>query len=224
MVYYKVGLLLILVLPTTAFSGIVVAPTRVIYDAESNAQNIMLKNNSKTTFLTSAKFEGNGQNHFAITPPITRIEAGEKSLLRIRAINTGQLPTNQESVFYYSITMIENDNNLTNKENRVAVASRYWFKLFYRPKKIGTPKNNNCNIEASQKKDQIYLNNNSPFFSTLVFFSVNGKKIRLKPEEAMIAPYSKNSYHFAGNASVIEWIRINDYGGTEEKCIITLSK
>ncbi len=217
--YFKVFILSIFFMPFVTAAGIIVTPTRLIYQENTKAQTVQIRNNSKLLFLASAVFEEKSQSYFAITPPIARLEAGETSILRVRNIDKKNLPLDRESVFNYSITLIANEEEKPNENNKVAVASRYWFKLFYRPDGIGSPKKNSCNLKLSNSGGVLYIENDSPFFSTLIFLGIDGKRISLSPEKAMIAPYSSQQIKSSKKINVVEWIRVNDYGGSEEKCI-----
>ncbi|EML9727409.1 molecular chaperone [Klebsiella aerogenes] len=218
MMKYKAFLFFLYIMPLISRAGVIATPTRIIYSENSKAHSVAIKNESENTFLASAIFEEKGRSFFTVTPPIARLKTGENMLLRIRGINTKELPTDRESVFYYSITMVPNQERTASQQNRIAMASRYWFKLFYRPNIIGTPLMNSCNLEFKNNNKKMDVKNNSPFYSTLVFLSVNGNRVFLSPEEAMIAPYSSQSISISTDASVVEWIRINDYGSLEKKC------
>ncbi|NPD52876.1 molecular chaperone [Klebsiella aerogenes] len=219
---YKAFLFFLFIMPVITTAGMIATPTRIIYDEGTEARTVVIKNESKSTFLASAIFDEKDRLFFTITPPIVRLDSGEKTVLRVRGIDTKSLPTDRESVFNYSITMIASEDSAAIQQNRIAMANRYWFKLFYRPHNIGKPHVNSCNLEFNIFNDGLYIKNNSPFFSTLVFLSTDGNRILLTPEEAMIEPYSSQQISTSADISVVEWIRINDYGGLEKKCTYSL--
>ncbi|HCR0085224.1 TPA: molecular chaperone [Klebsiella aerogenes] len=219
---YKAFLFFLFLMPVISVAGLVATPTRIIYDGSSEAYSVVIKNESKSTFLASAIFDEKGRPFFTITPPIVRLEPGEKTILRVRGIDTENFPTDRESVFNYSITIIASEDSKVMQSNRITMANRYWFKLFYRPQKIGKPQINSCDLEFNKMKGELYVKNNTPFFSTLVFLSTDGKRILLTPEKAMIEPYSSQQINISANVSFVEWIRINDYGGLEKKCNYSL--
>ncbi len=214
----KIMLSLALILPGTVFAGMVVSPTRMIYDTESSARTVTVQNNSTSAFLVSASFDGEGQSYFTITPPLVRVEPGDKTLLRIRATDTSHLPADKESVFYYTVTIIASGHKPDPQMSRLAVASRYWFKLFYRPKNIGQPDSARCDLTFSREADGLYVVNKTAFYTTLALITVDGQRVSLKPDTAMIAPYSTQLIRREGNASHVEWARINDFGGSENQC------
>ncbi|HEO1574324.1 molecular chaperone [Klebsiella aerogenes] len=219
---FKALLLFLYLMPVICLAGIIATPTRIIYDKSSEKHTVVIRNESESTFLASAIFEEKGQPFFTITPPIIKLRPYDKSILRVRGINTKELPKDRESVFNYSITMIASDDNKPLLQNRIAMANRYWFKLFYRPANIGNPHLNSCDLEFYKSEGKLDVKNNSPFFSTLVFLSTNGKRIFLTPDEAMIAPYSSQQIKISSDVKVVEWIRINDYGSLEKKCTSSL--
>lgn len=210
---------LLMIAPGIAVSGVIVTPTRIIYNENSTAQNIILKNNDEKNYLVSVFIEEKGQKWFVITPPIIRLEGGGKLMMRIRQLNNEGLPSDRESMFNYSITMIGSEKTPSKNMNRIAVASRHWFKLFYRPEKIGIPKKNSCSLGVDKVNGDLLLTNNNPFYATLAFLSINGKRVTLNSEESMVEPYSSRSFKIAGDISVVEWININDYGVGEDKCM-----
>lgn len=219
----KIMFFLALMQPLIAQANIVAFPTRIIFDSESVAQTVTLKNNGKRVFLASATFNGNGSEHFAITPPLVRIDAGDKTQLRIRATDTLSLPLDRESVFYYVVTMIAGDDRPDPQTSRVAVATRYWFKLFYRPTGIGRPASNSCDLIFTIKNSGLYAVNNTPFYTTLFSLAINGQRIELAPDAAMIAPHASQLVSHVDKVSQVEWARINDFGGSEKKCLFSFT-
>lgn len=209
-------------MPIASLAGIIATPTRIIYTTNNEKHTLVIKNESESTFLASAIFGEKGQPYFTITPPIIKLKAYDKNILRVRGIDTQKLPNDRESVFNYSITIIASDDNKPLQQNRITMANRYWFKLFYRPVNIGKPQLDVCDLTFIKSKGKLDVKNNSPFFSTLVFLSTNGKRIYLSPDEAMIAPYSSQQIDISSDVKIVEWIRINDYGSLEKKCTSSL--
>ncbi|MGL5970045.1 MAG: fimbrial biogenesis chaperone [Kluyvera sp.] len=213
-----VMLCLALVLSGIASAGMVATPTRMVYDEQSSAQTVAVKNSGTSAFLASATFEGKGTNHFTITPPLVRVDAGDKTLLRVRATNIARLPTERESVFYYAITMIASGEKPGEQDSRVAVAARYWFKLFYRPSGIGHPESGRCDLTFTRTADGLHAVNQTPFYITLSSFVVDGQRVSLTPDTSMIAPRTSSLMSRTRKASHVEWAWVNDFGGTEDKC------
>lgn len=206
----------------TVIAGMSATPTRLIYSEKDKSNTVTIKNTGKNVFLASAKIEGDGVNYFTITPPLIRVEPESKFALRIKKISIEKLPDDKESVFYYTVTMITGSEKPEHLANRIAIGSKFWFKLFYRPKKIGKFDSSRCDLVFNNTTSGIYVLNRTPFYSTFVYLAVDGVRVDLSPEQAMIAPNKSSYISKAKNAKTVEWSRINDFGGIENKCMFSL--
>lgn len=132
----------------TAQASVVVSGTRVIYPASQHDVSIQLTNNDPKPALVQSWLDS-GDSHqdpslstapFAITPPITRVEAGKKQLLRLTMISPTAVPTDRESVYWYNMLDIPAQNKAKANQNTMQVALRTRIKVFYRPEGLpGTP-------------------------------------------------------------------------------------
>ena len=214
-------LLAIFTWSTHALAGMVVTPTRLVYTQGVTSQTITVKNSGPKAFLASASMEGEGQNYFAVTPPLFRLEPGEKALLRVRRTGSERVSDSREQLFNYSITVISSSTQPEPEANRIAVASKYWFRLFYRPSAIGKPEPNKCDLKFKLNRDGLTAVNDSEFYSTLIHLALDGEIIRLSPEQAIIAPQSSRLISRKNNITRVDWARINDFGGADTQCAFT---
>lgn len=93
-----------------ANAGVVVGGTRVIYDGNKKEASVAVNNPDTTPYLiqswidTQNKGSDAGKIPFIITPPLYRLEGGQKNVERI--VLTGALPQNQESLYWLNIKAI----------------------------------------------------------------------------------------------------------------------
>lgn len=130
------GLIVSVLLSATAHAGIIIGGTRVIYPGDKREVSLQIENKDKMAYLVQSWVDGSGKDKgtFIITPPLQRIEAGEKNTLRIVRMSEA-LPENRESLQWINIKAIppvageESKNTL-----QIAIKSR--LKLIYRPSSL----------------------------------------------------------------------------------------
>lgn len=205
----------------TAFSAIALDRTRVVYEGSSKAISLNISNeNKQLPYLAQAWIEDHQQQKisgpFIVTPPIQRIEPGEKSMVRVSALpEVKALPQDRESLFYFNLREIPPRSD---KPNVMQIALQTKVKLFYRPASIvakpGTVWQKQLVLQQTAKGYQI--ENPTPYYITVV-----GIAAREKARESngfvpvILAPKSRTSVTSAVyDAPVVTYI--NDYGGRPE--------
>ena len=117
---------------TTANAGVIIGGTRLIFDGAKKEASISINNPDSTPYLIQSWIdmqEGNsGKAPFIITPPLYRLDGGQKNIERI--VMTGALPQERESLFWLNIKAIPSASKQTNSL-QIAVKTR--IKLIYRP-------------------------------------------------------------------------------------------
>ncbi|MEX6035543.1 fimbrial biogenesis chaperone [Providencia hangzhouensis] len=223
---YRALILLFSLITTTnvyAAGGVGLNATRIIYVQGENSVSVGARNNTNINYL--AKFSVSMNNDgsasktpFSVTPPLIKINSGATQDIRIFA-QPNSLPTDRESVFYFSATMIPaTDGPL--EGSAMNIGYNNIIKVFYRPSKLSiSPYDAYKNLEISSSSTGIIINNNSPYYISLNKLSVNGVKIDLnmKKRNTMISPFDSFSYITPANGrnGIVKWTVINDLGGEE---------
>lgn len=82
-----------------AQAGVIIGGTRVIYDGAKRETSLNISNPDSSPYLIQTWIEGNGANKapFVMTPPLYRLDAGQKNALRIMRV--GVLDETKESMY-----------------------------------------------------------------------------------------------------------------------------
>lgn len=220
-----IGLALLAAIPST-HAAISLDRTRAIYvgDAKSISLNIV-NENKELPFLAQSWLEN--EQHQKITsplvvlPPLQRVEAGERSVVRItKTPEAGRLPQDRESVFYFNLREIPPKSS---KTNVMQLALQTQIKLFYRPKAIVAPKGEVWQEKLVFRKSAggFTIENPTPFYITLTGITHQPQKqggdaisdfepVMLKPKSSESVKLRDNGL----NGFVVTYI--NDYGGHPE--------
>jgi fimbrial chaperone protein len=221
-------------------SGPYMAVSRVIYPEGARAGvSAVFKNNSTDDYLIQAfvvraneasglpaeKVEG-----FLITPPLTRVNAGENHTLRV--LRTGDsVPAGRESVFYLVVRLLPVGQ--AGPENvkggpHVNVVRALSSKIFYRPSGLpdGGVEGAARDLTASLTPQGVVLKNASPFWITLRNLSVGGKAVPGESLFRMIPPFGQQQWILppgvspAGDVKVA-WRAVGDSGFDTDEIAVT---
>lgn len=221
-----------LLCPFPAQSSIVIAGTRVIYDARESEAAIKLSNEGKVPALVQAWIDdGNAKAApaeiavpFTVTPPVSRIDPGKGQTLRI--LFTGEpLPPGKESVFWLNVMEIPPKPTGDEAEvNRLQFAFRSRIKLFYRPADLKSsageaPAQIAWRLVRAGNRQALEARNPTAYhvsFSTLEVTS-SGKTARFD-DGGMVGPGETKIFPLSGEVGTgtpgrIRYQAINDYGG-----------
>ncbi|KLD63945.1 fimbrial biogenesis chaperone [Dyella japonica] len=133
----------------SAYAGIQINATRVIYPAEQREVTLSMVNNGTTPLLLQSWVDDGDMKEspettkapFLLTPPMARVDAGKGQTLRIM-FTGANLPQDRESVFWLNVLEIPAKPKISEGEesgNYLQFAIRSRMKIFYRPK--GLPGN-----------------------------------------------------------------------------------
>lgn len=135
--------------------------TRLIFNGNEESVEVTVTNNDKKSpYLIHSWVENaNGEKinePLVALPPIQRIEAGNKTLIRLRGLaNIQNLPQDRESLFFLNIREIPPKSN---NKNALQFALQTRIKIFYRPENIvirkstlATPGTQNITISKEKK-------------------------------------------------------------------------
>ena len=114
----------------SATAGVIIGGTRIIFDGAKKEASISVNNPDATPYLIQSWIDdqdvGSGKAPFIITPPMYRLDSGQKNIERIVA--TGSLPQAKESLFWINIKAIP---SASKQMNSLQIAVKTRIKLIY---------------------------------------------------------------------------------------------
>lgn len=201
------------------FAAISLDRTRVIINESDNIVNVTINNDNKQLpYLAQAWLEDNKMSKLtkgpiALTPPVQRVEPGERSLITLTTTAFAkQLPTDRESVFYFILREIPPKSK---KDNVMQIALQTKIKLFYRPKSIENVADRDWHndIKLVYQGKGYRIINPTPLHFTVIGLAGSQNEIKTsKFDSIMIEPKSE-SYVESKQYPTPYLSFINDYGG-----------
>ncbi|HCH7936830.1 MULTISPECIES: fimbrial biogenesis chaperone [Providencia] len=200
----------------TAYAGVIIGGTRVIYNEGNKDVSISVENPDKIPYLIQSwidNIDEKKQSDFAITPPLFRLNPDNTNALRI-FLTENKLSNDRESLFWLNIKTIPATERT---ENSLQIAFKTQMKLIYRPKSL-----KNVDFIEEQKKlvwsksgNNIIVKNPTPYFMNFQSISFNGTKAN---DVSYVAPFASASFDVNNPNSngIIKWEVINDYGSAPE--------
>ncbi|APV89953.1 fimbria/pilus periplasmic chaperone [Salmonella enterica subsp. enterica serovar Okatie] len=198
-------------------AGINIGATRVIFHSDAKDETISISNSDTVPYLIQSWAQSisdagvTGDAPFMVTPPLFRLNGGQKNVLRI--IRTGgNLPEDRESLYWLDIKSIPSSNP-DDKHSMLKLAVKAEFKLIYRPKALAqTPEKVTDQLTWSRQGNTITVKNPTPYYMNFAAVSVGSQKVKAP---RYVAPFSSANYPLPTAASgQITWSIINDFGGT----------
>lgn len=198
---------------TAAQAGIIIGGTRVIFDGSKKEASLSVNNPDDSPYLVQSwidmQSEGGGKVPFIITPPLYRLDKGQKNIERI--VLTGTLPQDRESLFWLNIKSIPSATTAVNSL-QIAVKSR--IKLIYRPAglKRSTPEEQASKLVWRRVGDRIQVTNPTDYVMNFNEITVGRKQLQ---NVSWVLPHSTATLPLpsqVSNGAVVFKI-INDYGG-----------
>lgn len=227
--FRNIAILFIFVLNIISFTagadGISLSKSRIIFNAGSKSQTVILYNDSKSPFLVQASVgespEGKVSDKFIVTPPLFRINAGAEYTIRIMPNDFSSLPADRESMFFFKARAIPPTSSSKNHDNKADLVfiTSIVIKLHYRPELLAEPDNEIFRqVNITGKNNQWYLENPTPYYLTVIGLTINGEtqsgSIILPPKDKVLLQSNKP-------VRIAEWRIIDDYGGTTDKFSFT---
>lgn len=203
---------IIIATTTTASAGVIIGGTRVIFDGAKKESSISIDNPDSTPYLIQSWVDAeNGEankKNFIITPPLYRLDSGQKNVERI--VMTGSLPQNKESLFWLNIKAIPSAAKQTNSL-QIAVKTR--IKLIYRPSILwqSTPEEEAKKLSWRKTGNQLQVTNPTQYVINFNEISLEGKKL---DDVSYVLPGSVATFALPAGAkgTAITFKVINDYG------------
>lgn len=202
--------------------------TRVVFDGVEQSSTVTLINeNGKSPFLAQSWLVDKDHKKisapFTVLPPLQRIEAGGRTLIRVvKTSGVDKLPQDRESLFYLNVREIPPKPE---KDNVLQIAVQSEIKVFYRPSTIKPGRNDIWQTRLKIKKagKQFIVENPTPYFITVSnilkqskekggnpVHLLNGKAFMVEPKSVMNINVSDSS------VQDFYLYYVNDYGGHPE--------
>lgn len=193
--------------------------TRIIFNGNDKSASIILQNQSKTSpYLAQSWLENAaGQkidSPLVALPPMQRIDAGQKSQVRIMKLpDADKLATDRETLFYFNVREVPPKSEMTNV---VQIAIQNRVKLFYRPTAIKADYNEiwQEKLQLSKQGESLKIHNPTPYYITLGYLSQDNRGNFPGFDSLMIAPFGTEiakTPGYSGNRYSVGYM--DDFGG-----------
>lgn len=197
---------------TTANAGVIIGGTRVIFEGAKKEATINITNPDNTPYLIQSWIDMQdgvaGKAPFIITPPLYRLDGGQKNLERI--VMTGSLPQEQESLFWLNIKAIP---SASKQMNALQIAVKTRIKLIYRPEglRASTPEEQANKLTWQQSGNAIQVNNPTPYVINFNEITLGGRKL---DDVTYVLPGASARFSLPEGVSghSLTFKVINDYG------------
>lgn len=195
--------------------------TRIIYNSSDKSVSVMLENQSKELPYLAQVWLENAQGEkitspLVALPPMQRIDAGQKSQIRILQLpETAGLPKDRESLFYFNVREVPPKSDMANVM-QVAIQSRV--KLFFRPAELRKLLKADWQeqLQVSRLSNGLKLTNPTPFYITVGYLGKDNKGNASGFDSVMLAPFATES--LTGSQYVSDRYSLgymDDYGGLQ---------
>jgi len=196
----------------TANAGVIIGGTRIIFEGAKKEATINITNPDNTPYLIQSWIDmqdgGAGKAPFIITPPLYRLDGGQKNLERI--VMTGSLPQEQESLFWLNIKAIP---SASKQMNALQIAIKTRIKLIYRPEglRASTPEEQANKLTWQQSGNAIQVNNPTPYVINFNEITLGGRKL---DDVTYVLPGASARFLLpeGGSGHSLTFKVINDYG------------
>lgn len=224
-----IALLALFLINSALANNIIVNGTRFIYPEESSEITIHMTNTGNSPSLAQiwldegdpTKLPEEITTPFIISPPITRVDAGNGQSLRIKkAADKRIVTTDRESLWWLNILDIPSvdKTKVTENSSMLNLAIRSRFKFYWRPAGLGDRQNAESKMELIARNSEMTLVNPTPFYITVAnIVTASGNK--LLEEGVMVPPKSRTDIRVKQKVSKGESVvlqAISDYGSVVE--------
>lgn len=208
-----------------AYAGISIDRTRIIVDAaEGSASAELVNNNKELPFLAQSWMENSNHQKITtpliVTPPIQRIDPGEKNTVQINALpGAKQLPQDRETMFYLNVREIPPKPKHANTL-QLTLQSR--IKVFYRPESLKTQIHTRPwqeKLQFTRLSDRKWqVSNPTPYYVILLGLSkdksIDNNKMLTDFTGLTLAPFGKAEFGIQQSmVSDFYLFYVNDFGG-----------
>lgn len=208
----------------SAYAGVVVGGTRVIYDGGKKESSLSVNNPDNVSYLIQSWIEA-GENGaekapFMVTPPLFRLDGSKSNVLRIVRAG-GNLPADRESLYWMNIKAIPSVEQDSSK-NTLQIAVKTRIKFIYRPQGLtGVPEEITEKLVWKRNGNSLTVSNPTPFYMNFQEVKVGNKEVA---DTTYVAPQSTATFTLPSGvtAGTLTWKIISDFGGIGEEHRATL--
>ncbi len=219
-----------------AHASVVINNTRIIYPQNDKEVTVRLESKNQAPVLIQAWLDS-GDEHstpdlagipFVATPPIFRMEPGKQQVVRL-AYTGEQLPTEQESLFWFNLLEVPAQPQGGQQGNQLQLAFRSRIKLFFRPPNLpygveDAPGKLQWRRAASEQGQILEVYNPTPYHVTFEQIDVlesqqrHARKAAKSGAQNMVAPGARNRFELPdlkappGSAATVEFQTLDDFG------------
>ncbi|KDR37402.1 fimbrial biogenesis chaperone [Caballeronia grimmiae] len=217
-------------LPFAARASVVIAGTRVLYNATDSEVTLKLSNSSKSPSLIQVWLDRGDPAAdpskldlpFILTPPLARIEPGKSQTIRISY--TGEaLPKDRETLFFFNLLDVPPKPSAEEAgANYVQLAFRSRLKFFFRPaglegKPEDAPARLTWRLGTAQGKPALLVSNPTPYHVTIIKAQVgDGPHAPAYEDGNMVLPGGQLALPLSAAPTAggkVSFTTLNDYGG-----------
>jgi chaperone protein EcpD len=217
-------------LPFAAQSSVVIAGTRVVYNATDSEVTLKLSNVGRSPALTQVWLDKGDPKvdpskldlPFVLTPPLARIDPGKAQTIRI-AYTGEAMPADRETVLWFNLLEVPPKPTAAQAgANYVQLAFRSRLKFFFRPaglqgKADDAPDMLTWRMGSQNGKPALLVSNPTPYHVTIIEAHVGEGPHAPKFEEGdMVAPGAQLALPLSAAPSAggkVSFTTLNDYGG-----------
>lgn len=216
----------------TAFAGMTISGTRVIFPGNEREQTVRTTNKGTTPLLVQVWVDDGGKNDdinsikvpFTVTPPVYRVEPGKGQSVRL-IYNGMSLPQDRESVFWFNLLEIPPENAAAKETDRLELAFRTRIKIFYRPpvlKSGSVQEVDQLKWEIMSPAKGIKVTNPTPYYISFDSAYITSGSTKSPLVVDMIPPFSSKEMVVDSKAprpattGSVTVRLINDYGSIAE--------
>jgi len=215
-----------------AQASVVIAGTRVVYNAKDPEETLKLSNEGKSPALVQAWIDSGDAKSapsaidvpFVVTPPISRIDPAKGQTLRV--VYTGEaLPQDKESVFWLNVLEVPPKPSADEAgANKLQLAFRSRIKLFFRPAGLqglaeDAPAKISWRLTEAGNQPAIEARNPAPFHVSFTGIEVSaGGKTATFDDGGMVGPGETKVFPLNGVVpgtadATVHYHALNDFGG-----------
>lgn len=151
---------------------------------------------------------------FVITPPLHRLEVGERYRWRIQRVGNQGLPSDRESVFYVALKAIPTTEKQAQDKGEFVLSPVIYQKMLYRPAALEELRTDMLADKATFRREgnQLVVRNDSPLYMTFATLQVGDYEMPESELYKMVPPFAEQRYPLPASAKGnVMWRLLNEY-------------
>lgn len=197
-------------------ASVTVGGTRVVFEGTKKETALSVENKDKVanlvqSWITPADSTTPGKEAIIITPPLFRLDSGDKNVLRI-ARSGLSMPEDHESMYWLNVKGIAATNG-DSVSNSIQIAVNSRLKLIYRPAKlVGTyPEQFTQKLNWRIVDRKLQVMNPTPYYMNFAVVKINSKNVE---SATWVGPNATACFDLPAGVSggKLSWKIYNDFG------------